>query len=97
MHLDGSDQQRVLWADVCLDILECCDGGMQQVIENRHDHRILGSEMARKVRWRYIGGSSDLIDGRGVIPLGRAEIQSGIDQPLAAVLMPIFRDLCSLP
>jgi hypothetical protein len=69
---------------------------MQQVIENRHDHRILGSEMARKVRWRYIGGSSDLIDGRGVIPLARAELQSGIDQPLAAVLMPIFRDLCSL-
>jgi hypothetical protein len=63
--------------------------GLQQVIDNRHDGRILSRELAFKVSWRYVGGSGDLIHGGGVVPLAHAEIQGGIDQALAAVVIPI--------
>jgi hypothetical protein len=56
----------VLWVDVGLNVAECCGGGLQQIIDNRHDGRILSREVAFKVSWRYVGRAGDLIHGGGV-------------------------------
>src|SRR5271163_1837777 len=87
-HLSGSDEQRLLWALGGVNLSECGGGGLQQVIDNSHEGRILGREVARKVRHRYPSGSSDLVDIRRLIPAPDTETQGGIDQPVAAVPLP---------
>src|ERR1700730_15589822 len=87
-HLGGGVEQRLLWAGGGVNMSECGGGGLQQVIDNSHEGRILGREVARKVRRRYLSGGSDLLDSRRLLPPPATETQGGTDQPVAAVPLP---------